>query len=87
MLIDMLKRQCSGRLQQKIGEKRLGCSATRSVRQLHENSCRKGNEEKNELEEEGQVSLSFPRERIYNENDGFLPKRIIRGLLSIVGEI
>ena len=37
-------------------------------------------EEKNELEEEGQVSLSFPRERIYNENDGFLPKRIIRGL-------
>ena len=44
-------------------------------------------EEKNELEEEGQVSLSFPRERIYNENDGFLPKRIIRGLLSIVGEI
>ena len=44
-------------------------------------------EEKNELEEEGQVRLSFPRERIYNENEGFLPKRIIRGLLSIVGEI
>ena len=41
MLIDMLKRQCSGRLQQKIGEKRLGFSAMRSVRQLHENSCRK----------------------------------------------
>ena len=44
-------------------------------------------EEKNELEEEGQVSLSFPRERIYYENEGFLPKRIIRGLLSIVGKI
>ena len=42
MPIDMLKRHCCGRLQQKIGEKRLGCSATRSVRQLHENSCRKG---------------------------------------------
>lgn len=47
----------------------------------------KRKEEKNELEEEGQVSLSFPRERIYNENDGFIPKRIITGLLSIVGEI
>ena len=42
MSIDMLKRQCSGRLQQKTGEKQLGCSATRSVRQQHENSCRKG---------------------------------------------
>ena len=42
MPINMLKTQCSGRLQQKIGEKRLGCSATRSVRQLHEYTCRKG---------------------------------------------
>ena len=42
MPIDMLSRQCSGRLQQKTGEKQLGCSATRSVRQQHENSCRKG---------------------------------------------
>ncbi len=42
MPIDMLKRQCSGRLQQKIGQKRLGCLARRSGRQLRENSCRKG---------------------------------------------
>lgn len=37
--------------------KRLGCSATRSVRQLHENSCRKGKEKKKILKEEGQVSF------------------------------
>jgi len=45
---------------------------------------RKGKEEK---KEEGQVSLPFPRERLQYENDGFLPKRIIRGLLGIEGEI
>ena len=37
--------------------KRLGCSATRSVRQLHENSCRKGKGKKKILKEEGQVSF------------------------------
>ena len=36
MPIDMLKRQCSGRLKTEDGERRKESSAKRSVRQLHE---------------------------------------------------